>query len=204
MTASTSDYAADRLDDDGGPLATERHPIGRLVWAPAAAERRLDGAWWPRSRDAVAELAALVPRVSEHLGGPVRRVSANIDAWGPDQPRPLRVDDVLVRLGWFHTLDPDTVTLGRHTDDRVTLVVVLPGLGGPAARGLLRRLSTVGTERDVARGRTVRRSRRRSAAVDALGVVQATTASSAGWGSVAASDPPLRPTHSSSRVVCGG
>lgn len=142
MTAATSDYADDRLDDDGGSSPTEKHPVGRLVWAPAAAGRRLDAAWWPRSSDAVAELAVLVPQVSEHLGGPVRRVSANIDAWGPDQPRRLRVDDVLVRLGWFHTLDPDTVTLGRHTDDRVTLVVIPPGLPGPAARGLLRRLST--------------------------------------------------------------
>ena len=66
----------------------------------------------------------LIPVVSEHLGAPVTRVSLNIDAWGPDQPRRLQVGDRLVRLGWFHTLDPTTVTLGRGSYDRVALLVV--------------------------------------------------------------------------------
>jgi len=142
MTASVVDYDADRLDDDGSPVRSERDKVGRLVWAPPAAGGRLDGAWWPRTRDAADELVELVPLVSQHLGGAVRRVSINIDAWGTDQPRRLRVADGLVRLGWFHTLDPATVTLGRRNDDRVTLVVIPPGLDPATARSLLSRLST--------------------------------------------------------------
>lgn len=115
---------------------------GRLVWAPTTDGHRLDGAWWPRSRDAAAELAALVPLVAEHLGGPVRRVSLNIDAWGADQPRRLQVGAGLVRLGWFHTLDPTTVTVGRRNDDRLTLLVIPSGLDPAVARRLLRRLFT--------------------------------------------------------------
>ena len=57
-----------------------------MVWAPTTAGRRLDGAWCPRGRDAAAELVALVPLVSEHLVGPVRRASLNIDAWDSDRP----------------------------------------------------------------------------------------------------------------------
>jgi hypothetical protein len=114
----------------------------RLVWAPASAGRPLDGAWWPRTREASAELVDLVPAVSEHLGGPVLRVSINIDAWNSEQPRRLRVADELVRVGWFHTLGPETVTLGRRNDDRVTLVVIPPSLDAPSALALLQRLST--------------------------------------------------------------
>ncbi len=144
MTAPANDVAVDRFDDDGGRIRSERdgnHPFGRLVWAPAVPGRRLDGAWWPRTRDATAELAALVPLASEHLGGSVRRVSINIDAWGADRPRRLRTGDGLVRLGWFHTLDPATVTL-RSGSGRVTLVVIPPGLDPATAQRLLRRLST--------------------------------------------------------------
>jgi hypothetical protein len=145
MTAVAPDYAVDRLEDDGGrirPNGDGDLPVGRLVWAPPVEGRRLDGAWWPRSRDAVAELGALVPAVSDYLRGPVTRVSLNIDAWGPDQPRRLRIGDVLVRLGWFHTLDAATVTLGRGTYGRVTLAVIPPDLDPPTGRELLRKLST--------------------------------------------------------------
>jgi hypothetical protein len=153
MSASSIDYSVDRLDDDGGPVRSQRggnHPVGRLVWAPATDGRHLDGAWWPHTRDAPAELVALAPLVSDHLGGSVRRVSANIDAWGADQPRRLRTGDGLVRLGWFHTLDPATVTLGRGNHDRVTLLVVPPDLDPATARDLLRRLSTASAWPDSA------------------------------------------------------
>jgi hypothetical protein len=151
MTASI-DYPVGRLDDDGGPVPSQRggnRPVGRLAWAPAT-DGRLDGAWWPHTRDAPVELAALLPLVSDHLGGSVRRVSLNIDAWGPDQPRRLRVGAGLVRLGWFRTLDPATVTLGRGNDDRVTLLVVPPDLDPGTGQDLLRHLSTAAVWPDSA------------------------------------------------------
>ena len=153
MTASLTDYDIDRLDDDGGPTRSARDEdavAGRLVWSPTRAGRRLDGAWWPRSRDAAAELLALAPAVRAHLGGPLRRASLNIDSWGPDQPRRLRVGDVLVRIGWFHTLDPATVTLGGRSDDRITLLVIPPDLDPAAARQLLHRLTAASTWPDSA------------------------------------------------------
>lgn len=124
---STIDLDSARLDDDGAPAWAGRRGDGggiRLVWAGEGTGRGFAGRWWPHSRDAVRELRILIPVVSEHLGGPVTRVSLNIDAWGPDQPRQMQVDDRRVRLGWFHKLEPATVTLGRGTYDRVALLVV--------------------------------------------------------------------------------
>jgi hypothetical protein len=62
-------------------------------------------------------------------------------AWGADQPRRLRVGDRLVRLGWFRSLDPAIVTLGRSGEARITLHVVAPETNPDAARELLRNAS---------------------------------------------------------------
>jgi hypothetical protein len=107
----------------------------RLVWA--AAGHRPGGTWWPRTRDAATELGTMLPEVGEHLGGAVDRVSLNIDAWDADQPQRMRVGDRLVRLGWFRTMDPATITLGRGSDPRVTLRVIPPDLDPGAARELM-------------------------------------------------------------------
>lgn len=108
--------------------ATAGRSIDRLEWAAAVEGRPSDGTWWPRTREAVAELTTLIPLVSAHMLVPVTRVSLNIDAWGPDQPRRLRIGDELVRLGWFRTIDAATVTLGHGTYQRVTLAVRWPDL----------------------------------------------------------------------------
>ncbi|MDQ1748771.1 MAG: hypothetical protein QOD07_3034 [Frankiaceae bacterium] len=142
MTSSTADRDTARLDDDGAPVSTPRQPAApdaRLVWAPDGTPPT--GTWWPKTRDAATELRALLPQVSDRLGGTVTRVSLNIGAWNADQPRRLRVGDSLVRLGWFNTLDSATVTLGRSGAARVTLHVVAPELDPDAARELLREAS---------------------------------------------------------------
>ena len=114
----------------------------RLTWAPGQPGNAPSGAWWPRSRNAAVELEALLPVVGRHLGGPVTRVSLNIDVWDADQPRRLLVGDGLVRLGWFHSLDPATVTLARGSDARVTLHVLAPEVDSAAAREFLHELLT--------------------------------------------------------------
>jgi hypothetical protein len=96
----------------------------RLVWAPSGDADGWAGAWWPRTRDAAAALRELLPVVAERLGGPVVRVSLNLDAWDADPPRRLRLAGRLVRLGWFHTLDPHVITLGHTTFDRLRLLVI--------------------------------------------------------------------------------
>jgi hypothetical protein len=142
MTSSVADRDSARLDDDGAPVWLSRHPAGgnvRLVWASSGTPP--SGTWWPRSRDAATELRALLPQVSDCLGGRVARVSLNIRAWNADQPCRLQVRGRWVRLGWFHTLDPATVTLRCSGEARVTLHVVAPELDPDAARELLREAS---------------------------------------------------------------
>jgi hypothetical protein len=107
----------------------------RLVWASAG--HRPGGTWWPRTRDARTELGTVLAEVGEHMGGAVDRVSLNIDAWDADQPQRMRVGDRLVRLGWFRTMDPATITLGSGSDPRLTLRLIPPELEPGAAHELL-------------------------------------------------------------------
>ena len=80
--------------------------------------------WWPRSRDAAAELPELIAAASLRLGGPVSRASLNIDAWDAPRDARLLVTGQVVRLGWFHHIDPHLVTAGRGTHDRLSIAVL--------------------------------------------------------------------------------
>ena len=80
-----------RFDDDGGPQQSNRPSKtpppdhrdaaagvrARLSLAPALYQGTLDGGWWPRSLDVVAELTALVAALPARVG-PVDRVSLNL------------------------------------------------------------------------------------------------------------------------------
>jgi hypothetical protein len=113
----------------------------RLVWATTT-NAHLDGAWWPRTRDAAREVTDPLAMAGEHLGGPVTRVSLSMDSWSADRPRRLLNGDRLVRLGWFRTLDPDTVTVGRGTHERVRLLVVPCDVDEGQGASLMQRLAT--------------------------------------------------------------
>lgn len=103
----------------------------RLVWGSSRSATSPAGDWCPQTRDATVELSALVPMIEQHLGGSVTRVSLNIGAWdAAHQPRRLEINGRVLRLGWFHTLDPATVTVARGSGARTTLRVVSPS---PAA-----------------------------------------------------------------------
>ncbi|MDT9691062.1 DUF5994 family protein [Streptomyces sp. P9(2023)] len=96
----------------------------------------LDGAWWPRSRDVVTELPALIEALTAHLG-PVTRVGLDTDAWGP-VPTRLVIDDRVVHLDSFPVGD-DTVLITRGDNDHFALLVVPPDTTPDAARGAMAR-----------------------------------------------------------------
>lgn len=102
-------------------LSVEPGVASDVQWATAAEDSGADGTWRRRSRDAETELRDVVPMVSARLGSRVSRVSLNIEAWDGAQPRRLQLPDGVVRLGWFHLLDPQTVTLGHGTGRRIVL-----------------------------------------------------------------------------------
>ncbi|MCW0214402.1 MAG: DUF5994 family protein [Pseudonocardia sp.] len=88
----------------------------------------VDGAWWPRSRDLVAELVPLLEALAPVMGT-VERVSYNLTAWGATARR-LPLAGGLVHLAGYHTQAADTIdVIGR--DGLLTLLVVPPD--APAA-----------------------------------------------------------------------
>ena len=84
----------------------------------------LDGAWWPRSREPVTELTALVAALDlRHT--PVVNVMLNAQAWD-NHPRRIRVAERVIRLGWFATLDAHLLIATTGDNHRVDLLVISP------------------------------------------------------------------------------
>ena len=111
-----------------------------------AATGAVDGAWWPGSRDLVAELPAVTAEAATRLG-PVERVVYNIDAWAA-APRKIRIADATVRMAGFHSLDADTVHLiGARR--RLVLLVVPPETDEQTALSVLEAAGHVGNTDSV-------------------------------------------------------
>lgn len=97
----------------------------RLRMEPTGSHRTLlDGGWWPRSTDPVAELPGLVLAIDE-LRGPVARLVLAAGGWD-SHPRRLGVAGRVLRLGYFTSQPVSLLTALCANGDRVDLVVVPP------------------------------------------------------------------------------
>ncbi|MFF3615498.1 DUF5994 family protein [Streptomyces sp. NPDC002580] len=112
-------------------------PLARVRLAPhSVLPRRVDGAWWPRSRDLLAELPLLIgmlPRTWGHITA----VDVNRAMW-PMSPGRMLVANHVVRL------HRSAGSRGRHTisllgngRDRRDLLVVPPELDAADAEPLM-------------------------------------------------------------------
>jgi hypothetical protein len=86
-----------------------------------------DGGWWPRSRNAVTELPALITALDARPGVRVQRLAIRRDEWD-EIPHQLTADGShLVQVDWFITIPRHTVsattTGGREP---IALLVVPP------------------------------------------------------------------------------
>jgi hypothetical protein len=114
-TTSTGEYLADqlalsRLDDDDAPLGPQapadattlaEAPVNgeRLSLVPSTAlHAGLGGGWWPRSRDATAELPGLINELSTRVGR-VSRVALQVDAFD-NIPHKLAAGGRKVHVAW--------------------------------------------------------------------------------------------------------
>ena len=104
----------------------------RLVLTPARARRAvLDGGWWPRSWDPVAELPGLVLALSARYGT-IRQLMLNSVAWDSRCSR-LAVGGGVVRVGWFTSVDPAVAIATTYAGDQIDLLVVPPRTQAAAA-----------------------------------------------------------------------
>ena len=104
---------------------TSESPL-RLSMAPDGARAgRLDGAWWPRSRDLLRELPSLAAELDERWGR-VTRVTVNPEQW-PLIPRRIPVAGHTVHAGWFSIeQDEHMIMVCSYTPRRLNLLVVPP------------------------------------------------------------------------------
>lgn len=109
----------------------------------------LDGGWWPRSADPVAELPGLILALQAHAGdhSPITHILLAVADWD-SRPRRLRVDGPagtrVVRLGWFDTLPTGLLTVIRADGRRLDLLTVPSGTGHSAAAAAMETAARAG------------------------------------------------------------
>jgi hypothetical protein len=101
-------------------------PAARVSFRqPVTSEPHVDAAWWPHSRDLVAELPGLLD-VLWTASRDVDRVSYAIDSWEP-VPRRVQIEGRQVRLGGFTRQDAAMISLRDAWGvERVDILVIPP------------------------------------------------------------------------------
>jgi uncharacterized protein DUF5994 len=146
--SSTDEYLEDQLalsrpDDDSAPLGPQARALAstpdqasldgtRLSLVPApAGHGGLGGGWWPRSRDATAELPGLIAGLRTAAGRRVSRIALQVDAFD-NIPHLLMVGGCKVHVAWFRHMNMNTVLL-TMADRHDLVLLVVPPLAPPAA-----------------------------------------------------------------------
>ncbi|MFI7643971.1 DUF5994 family protein [Nonomuraea sp. NPDC049400] len=110
----------------------------RLSLHPVLDRRAVvDGAWWPYSRDAAAELPGLIAAVDQRLGRTTLLVGVSRDAW-QRIPRRIPARGRQVRIGGFRHADPHVVVLFFATAEPVALLVIPPSTAACSAEATLK------------------------------------------------------------------
>jgi hypothetical protein len=110
--------------NDGRTVMSATEPsTPRLRLGSDSGPGLLDGGWWPRSTDPVAEIPGLVLAI-DALQGPITRLMLHPLDWD-SQPRRMAVDGRLVRLGYFSTQPRGLLTaISGKAGSRVDLAVI--------------------------------------------------------------------------------
>jgi Family of unknown function (DUF5994) len=120
----------------------------RLSLDPAAPrDSGIHGGWWPRSRNAAAELPGLLTELNSRAGR-VSRVALQAAAFS-DIPHQLFVGSRKVRVAWFRYMNPLTVILTMADRGDLILLVVPPQATAQAGAQALR-LAASGREAGTA------------------------------------------------------
>jgi hypothetical protein len=120
------------------PQRPRRAPgAARLSLDPATVRRAgIHGGWWPRSRDAAAELPGLIAELHMRAGR-VSRVALQAGAFG-NIPHRLTVAGRKVPVAWFRYMNMHTAILTMAGRDDLVLLVIPPRASPAAAAEALR------------------------------------------------------------------
>jgi hypothetical protein len=115
----------------------------RLRMMPTGSGRTLlDGGWWPRSTDPVAELPGLILAI-DAVRGPITRLLLAAGDWA-SRPRRLAVADRVVRVGYFTSQPAGLLTAVRGNGDRIDLLIIPPDTAGDLADAAMLMAATAG------------------------------------------------------------
>jgi Family of unknown function (DUF5994) len=118
-------------------LPLPRPPLVRLgIAPPSALPRRIDGVWWPRSRDLVAELPVLIADLP-HAWGQITVATVSGAMWSAVPGRMLVANQVVRLRRTVPAREPHTICLLSPGKGRWDLLVVPPETAPNVAERLL-------------------------------------------------------------------
>jgi hypothetical protein len=95
----------------------------------------LDGGWWPRSWDPLAELPGFVLALGQRYGA-IRELMLNRIVWAGGFRR-LVMTGRTIRMGWFPGLDRALAIATTQSGDQLDLLVVPPGVPADTANNAM-------------------------------------------------------------------
>ena len=105
------------------PTPESRGPL-RLRLGSAPGQDRLDGAWWPYTRDLESEMSDLVQRFAP-THGHISRAEYSLPDWDT-APREVVVGQRVITVGAFPSDDTHVLVVQLSDGRRLTLLVVPP------------------------------------------------------------------------------
>ncbi len=129
---------------DRSVAASPTAPSTPRMRMQATGSRRtlLDGGWWPRSTDPIAELPGLILAI-DNLRGPVTRLVLSSQDWD-SRPHRLRVAERVLRLGYFTSQPANLLTALCDNGERVDLLTITPDTEPGIAEAAMRLAATAG------------------------------------------------------------
>ncbi|WP_325052115.1 DUF5994 family protein [Nocardia stercoris] len=121
------------------PPSSRRSPARRAP-RPAA----VDGAWWPRTTDLVAELSDLAVLLGRRADS-IDRIMYNVDAWQP-APRRTTIGGRSIHLDGYRHLPAHTLCVLGLDRTRLVLLVIPAGTPNATAQALLSAASRPGNQ----------------------------------------------------------
>lgn len=123
----------------------------RIVLRPPDTGAFVDGGWWPRTLDLVAELPALLMACEAAGYGEVRRINFALTAWDGLPPRRSTMLRRVVKLGGFRSQDPAEMCLVGGAGWKRIIVVVVPPATDPTVAGSALAMAGMNGDRHRAR-----------------------------------------------------